>query len=216
MMRVPYTLFNASSLEAIKRSAKSISNLVTHLRDFSRGVTERKETIDPGRIIEDALFITQSRTQKNAITVKVFVEQDCYFASGCPNQIEQVFANLISNGCDAMKKCELRELSISIDAEQNDDEEYWECVFSDTGDGITEDARETVFESFFTTKEKGKGTGLGLSIVRGIVHDHDGSINFDPASSGTTFRVYLPRVAPPLICPRKNETGVRAGTTLTR
>jgi PAS domain S-box-containing protein len=204
-------------LEAMRRAAKSISNLVTHLRDFSRGVTERKEIIDLGRVIEDALFITQSRTQKRRITVNNLAERGRYFASGCPNQIEQIFANLISNASDAMEDCEVRELSISIEAQLNDDVEYLECVFTDTGNGIPEDVRETVFESFYTTKEKGKGTGLGLSIVRGIVHDHDGSIDFDSAhGSGTTFHVRLPRVAPPQICDRRSETVVQADTTLTR
>ena len=67
---------------------------------------------------------------------------------------------------------------------------------TDTGCGIPPENQKRIFEPFFTTKDIGKGTGLGLSTVFGIVHLHQGWIEFQSeVGHGTSFRIYLPRLA---------------------
>jgi CheY-like chemotaxis protein len=73
---------------------------------------------------------------------------------------------------------------------------------SDTGSGLTAEARAHLFEPFFTTKELGKGTGLGLATVYGIVKQNGGYIYVDSElSHGTNVRVYLPAASEPVPVP---------------
>jgi len=180
----------------VHKAAGSIRKLVEHLRNFSRGVAEKPERIDLAGTVADALFITHSRIQSAGVEVRREIAEGRFFVRGAPNRLEQVFVNLIANACDAMAGSTVRTLTISIAPVPGEEVACWKCDVSDTGGGIPAELVESVFESFFTTKQKGKGTGLGLSICRGIIHDHKGRIEVgSERGAGTTFSVYLPREA---------------------
>jgi signal transduction histidine kinase/iron only hydrogenase large subunit-like protein len=110
-----------------------------------------------------------------------------------PDQMMQVFTNLMNNAIEAMPG----EGTLTVQAEG--DAESVQVSISDTGVGIPKENVKKVFEPFFTTKQGGKGTGLGLAICYGIVKMHRGSImvqsNADPKAgpTGTTMTVKLPR-----------------------
>ena len=66
-------------------------------------------------------------------------------------------------------------------------------TIKDNGKGISPDVMPNVFDPFFTTKGIGEGTGLGLSVSKGIVEQHDGSIEVESqVGVGTKFRIQLP------------------------
>jgi len=188
-----------SFVRDIQRASGSIQKLADHLRTFSRGRAEAFQIMDFYDSVADALFITNNKTLSSGVVVRNEVKKCLYYVNGCPNNIEQVLVNLIGNASDAMTGRPKRELSIAVKAERLDDGiDYWRCDVTDTGTGIPEELQEDIFQSFFTTKEKGKGTGLGLSISRGIVRDHKGDIKVhSKVDEGTTFSVYLPQVKPP-------------------
>lgn len=177
-----------------KKASGSIQKLVDHLRTFSRGMVEQYECIDLFDVINDALFISGSRIKEHGIEVDAQLNKGSFFVMGCPNQLEQVFVNLIGNACDAMAEQPRRQLQINITAARRDESDHWRCEVSDTGCGIPENIRDDIFQSFYTTKPKGKGTGLGLSISRGIIRDHKGEIVLHSKdNNGSTFSVFLPK-----------------------
>jgi PAS domain S-box-containing protein len=187
-----------SHAEDVQKATGSIRKLADHLRNFSRGMAEKYEPIDLFDSIADGLFITHSKVQSAMVTARNNVKKGHHFASGLSNQLEQVFVNLISNACDAMVDRPKRELTISVVPCARDGINYWKCDITDTGTGVPPELREEIFESFFTTKEKGKGTGLGLSISRGIVRDHKGDIELTSETGvGSTFSVLLPQIPSP-------------------
>lgn len=183
----------------LDRASKSIQKLVEHLRNFSRGVAEQRVTVDLADVISDSAFITLNKIRGSSVLLKNTVQRGVHYTFGAPNELEQIFANLISNACDAMAGRPRRELTISINPSKLSPD-YWQCDVSDTGTGITPEVLSEMFKSFFTTKEKGKGTGLGLSISRGIAKEHDGHIEVETqVGVGTTFSVYLPMTAKPSV-----------------
>ncbi|HWR73393.1 MAG TPA: HAMP domain-containing sensor histidine kinase, partial [Nitrospirota bacterium] len=104
-----------------------------------------------------------------------------------PDQIQQVFLNLILNARDAMP--DGGRLDISVKKTNS----HVEMIFSDTGTGIGAELKDKVFDPFFTTKGPTRGTGLGLSICYSIIKDHGGTIEIDSEQGrGTRFIIKIP------------------------
>jgi signal transduction histidine kinase len=119
-----------------------------------------------------------------------------------PGQIEQVIVNLCLNARDAMPEGGHLTITTSKTEFPQDGPRvhsdacpgsYVLLSISDTGEGVSSDTLEHIFEPFFTSKEVGKGTGLAMATVFGIVKQHQGFIVVESINGrGTTFRVYLP------------------------
>ncbi|WP_420599132.1 sensor histidine kinase [Neptuniibacter sp.] len=115
---------------------------------------------------------------------------------GDPQQIQQVFVNLLQNASDASDDGTRIWLTTVESSEQVI------IRVTDEGTGISAESQERLFEPFFTTKEAGQGTGLGLSLVYNIIEEHYGSIEIiSPADNkqnkGTQVALTLPRLKEP-------------------
>ena len=102
------------------------------------------------------------------------------------SKMRRVFYNIARNAAEAMPTGGTFSIVIGRDAE------HLIFTFSDTGTGVPEEVRNSLFESFSTAGKKG-GTGLGLAVVKKIIDEHDGTISFSSEpNKGTTFTISLP------------------------
>ena len=118
-----------------------------------------------------------------------------------PNQLQQVFLNLIANALDAMPTGGTLYVEAAwadgddplIDGGGVSSKPLVAIHIRDTGHGIAPEHLHKIFDPFFTTKGVGQGTGIGLAVCRQIVRAHGGSIEVQSQpGAGSTFAVCLP------------------------
>jgi signal transduction histidine kinase len=176
-------------LEAVDRGVERIRSLAQSLLAFSRPAHEDPAPLQVNTVIERALEFCHYQVLKAGLRVEKNLAPELPRVQGVASQLEMAFINLIVNAAQAMTGQPTRELGLSsrlVDGEV-------EVLLSDTGPGIPETIRATLFEPFVTTKAEGEGTGLGLSTVLMIVERHHGRITFTSRmGAGTTFKVSLP------------------------
>lgn len=163
-----------------------VAEIVTDLKSFARIDKSERENADLNEGIRSTLNIVW-----NELKYKCKVETefgDIPELTCMPNQLNQVFLNLLVN---AGQSIEHKEGLIKIRTWS--DAEGIHVSISDNGKGIPEEQLSKIFEPFYTTKEVGEGTGLGLSLVHDIVEKHRGSIEVDSeVGKGTTFTMTFP------------------------
>ncbi|MEJ2543520.1 MAG: PAS domain S-box protein [Calditrichaceae bacterium] len=196
-------------INQVRSAGEKASNLVKQLLAFSRKQIIETKIVNINKLITDwnSVFI---RLIGEDIETHINLERDIGFIKADPNQLEQVFVNIILNARDAInqktdiaseKQIKIQTHNVNLNKKFTDKHkgssagQFIEISISDTGIGIPNGTKDKIFEPFFTTKEEGKGTGLGLSMVYGIVKQNNGSIYVDSkANDGTTFRIYWPVV----------------------
>ncbi|MFH1010409.1 MAG: ATP-binding protein, partial [bacterium] len=110
---------------------------------------------------------------------------------GDPEQLSQVFTNLILNAADAMEA--QTQGTLRVGTRLSEGGQYVIGFVEDTGPGIPPELHEKIFQPYFTTKSEGKGTGLGLAIVRSVIEAHGGSARLNSVpGQGTRVEFSLP------------------------
>jgi len=176
--------------ELIKESqdgAERVRTIVKNLKSFSRVDEAECKHADINECIVSTINIVWNELKYKASLIKEL--DDIPLIKCHPQQINQVFMNLLVNAAHAIEKS--GEITVRT---WHDNGSIFASV-SDTGCGMSPEVVNRIFEPFFTTKEVGKGTGLGLSITYDIIKAHKGEITVDSEpGKGTTFTVQLPVV----------------------
>lgn len=177
------------SLDECLTGVERIVEIVNQLQSYNRQGNDELAEIDMREPIQSAIKISQKRYRDEADIV--FEAEQPLMIEGQPNQLSQVFLNLIINGIQATLQ-ETDKGLVTIAASQTEDEIT--LSIKDNGSGISEENLKKIFDPFFTTKPVGLGTGLGMSVVYNILESHQAKIEVDSTiGKGTEFVITFPR-----------------------
>jgi signal transduction histidine kinase/ActR/RegA family two-component response regulator len=180
------------SLERIRDEANRAAKIVRNLLTFARKHKPESVMVDVNSVLEKTLELRAYELRVNKIKVVADLSKGLPPTLADPNQLLQVFMNIITNAEQAMREAHGKgTLTIRTTRAAGS----IRLEFEDDGPGIAAQNLKKIFDPFFTTKPVGKGTGLGLSICHGILKEHGGTIDAtSTVGKGTTLIIELPIV----------------------
>jgi signal transduction histidine kinase/PAS domain-containing protein len=177
--------------ERIIREGDRIADIIKSLLSFARDNKDKKHPVHINEIISESLALTETQIKKDGIHLRVKVSPDLPKIVAQPQQIEQVFLNIISNARYALnqkypEEHDNKTLEIKADKAIINNEPHIRTIFYDKGSGIPDEIQGKIINPFFSTKSDSHGTGLGLSISHGIISDHSGRLSIDSVNGEFT------------------------------
>jgi len=187
------------TLKIIEEEGLKCKKIVENLMTFAR-TPERIEIVtDINNTLDKMIQVVKNTLLTKKIRLETNFQPGLPQVKGDPQELQQVFINLINNAVAAMKGGGLLKVKTAL----THDRQKVMIEFSDTGRGIPKKDQPKIFDPFFTTKKVGEGTGLGLSMCYGIITKFGGNISFVsypvedyPGKHGTSFTVQLPLASP--------------------
>jgi PAS domain S-box-containing protein len=180
--------FRRECAEKIHSGIRKASTIIENLLRFAHPSADKSKTpLDLLRVVKEALTLVDHQAKVQNIEIRTHFPPEPCQVLGVPSLLEQVFINLLLNAINAMPSGG----TVDVLAEQAPGDVLLRVT--DTGEGISKEDLDKIFDPFFTRAPLGKGTGLGLSICYSIVDQHGGSIGVESESGkGSTFTVRLP------------------------
>jgi signal transduction histidine kinase len=184
-------------LEIVIEEVNRLNGVVTQFLDYSRPLKPSLAPTNVNEVLERTFKLLEGQAPQ-ALKVELDLADWVPRVQADAEQLKQVFLNIALNAFQAMPGGGRLAVSTRV---ARDELAFWsggprradvvEIRFRDTGPGIPEEARESIFVPFYTTKEK--GTGLGLAICQRLVKANQGTIVARPAQgAGAEFLVSLP------------------------
>ncbi|MGE5300047.1 MAG: ATP-binding protein [Acidobacteriota bacterium] len=177
-------------IEIIERESMRARDIVQQLLEFARRRPLEIRAVNINSLLREVVALIGVQLKKASIKIHENYSE-LPVIMGDPNQIKQVFLNVLNNSVHAMGENSLqRGKEIKIRTYNTETSVFVEIA--DTGHGISREVLPKIFEPFFTTKRE-KGTGLGLSITYKIIQSHKGKIEVKSEEGrGTIFTISLP------------------------
>lgn len=166
----------------------NLSHIATSFSSFAKMPEVEVSRTDVAQRLSSV--VTLMRTNTESVPIRYVGPDAGVMAQTDPEQIGQVFTNIIKNAIQAIGDRKDADIIIILNTAYSAKE--IEISISDNGPGISAEDQPKIFVPNFTTKTT--GTGLGLAISKNIVEGSGGRIRFETNSRGTTFFVYLPKI----------------------
>ena len=175
--------------ELLDVSRREVSRLDQIISQFLRAIRPSLPTFEKASVIallKETLEFLKHEIRDRDVLVEVSEPEENLSILLDPNQIKQVFFNIIRNAIQAMPDGGLLKIAVT------DSDRYVAVSFRDTGPGIAPEDLGRIFEPYHSSKAE--GSGLGLMIVQRIIREHGGQIEVhSEPRKGTTFTIFLPR-----------------------
>jgi PAS domain S-box-containing protein len=185
--RLPEESPERSAMQAALANISRASGTIKDLLKFARLGPAQMRPVDLREVLEESLVFVRFQKEHKGVTIESDINNELPKVVIDPDQVRQVFTNLVLNALQAMG--DEGRLNVTTASANG----MVRTFIEDTGGGIARDKFELIFEPWFTTKQA-KGTGLGLVNSDRIVNDHGGTLAFSSVEGeGTTFIVDLPQ-----------------------
>lgn len=177
--------FNKLTLQ-LKAEVERINRQISDFLTYSRPTSADLKPTDVRKVIENSLKMVEPQAEEQNIRISLIEHENVSRVVADAEFLRSVFSNLFINAVQAMEKTGGK-LCVTISPE----DDLVSIEVADTGEGIPEENLTKIFEPYFSTKDT--GTGLGLAIVKKVVDIHNGTIDVESKTEGTTFIVKLPK-----------------------
>jgi len=184
-------------IAVLQQQARRAAEIVQNLQYFARPPAPGRTRVDLNELVQRIMQLQAYPLRKSNIAVDFLPEPALPAVVADPNQLMQVFLNLLLNAEQAIRETRDKgtirvRLGITNAGVAGKPESVW-IVFQDDGPGISHENLAHIFDPFFTTKRPGRGTGLGLSICKTVLREHGGNIEAATApDGGAVFTITLP------------------------
>jgi signal transduction histidine kinase len=181
--------FIDQQVDIVMNQIQYMSDTITDFRDFFK--PEMAQIFDIREAINKAIHLLGYVFKKYEIKLEKHLEEGCLL-NGVPNDLVQVFLNIINNAQQAMRTAEIEYPMVRISMKKAQDNVVIKLF--NIGTKIEDDNIDKLFEPYFTSKGE-NGTGIGLYICRKIIENkYQGSITANNTDSGVEFIITLPCV----------------------
>lgn len=168
--------------QKILKEVQNLKTIIQNFLDYARPIPAQRIQCEVRSVWNETIDLLGS--ELNSIELKFQQEADGISALVDPQQLKQVFLNLIKNSIAAMTNGGT--IFVNIHSQQD----HLKILYWDTGPGIPAELADKIFQPFFTTREK--GTGLGLAIVKNLIAENGGSIRYVRSNeTGARFEIVL-------------------------
>jgi len=178
-------------IKKIERQVNRSREITHRLLRFGRRMETTQELVDINQILMETLTFLENEAHFRDIQIQTNYDDNLPKISTDPNQLQQVFLNIIDNAIDAVGQS--GQIRVETFTDKQDHKQIMVKI-SDNGPGISRELISKIFDPFFTTKRPDEGTGLGLSISYGIMEKLGGHIAVESEEGkGTTFIISVPQ-----------------------